>query len=140
MLQNDIALVTGASRGIGQGIARALSAAGARVIVKLRANSALVTAKAANERLALVQRADALGRRTGLAGLNMPEISVPKGGGALTGIGETFQPDPHMGTGTLTVPLPLPHARATPSLALSYTSATGNGPFGLGWSRRARAG
>jgi 3-oxoacyl-[acyl-carrier protein] reductase len=32
MLQNDIALVTGASRGIGQGIARALSAAGAGVI------------------------------------------------------------------------------------------------------------
>jgi len=32
MLQNDVALVTGASRGIGQGIARALSAAGARVI------------------------------------------------------------------------------------------------------------
>jgi 3-oxoacyl-[acyl-carrier protein] reductase len=32
MLQNDIALVTGASRGIGQAIAKALSAAGARVI------------------------------------------------------------------------------------------------------------
>ena len=32
MLQNDIALVTGASRGIGQAIARALSGAGARVI------------------------------------------------------------------------------------------------------------
>jgi 3-oxoacyl-[acyl-carrier protein] reductase len=32
MLQNDIALVTGASRGIGQGIARALASAGARVI------------------------------------------------------------------------------------------------------------
>ncbi|HET9862305.1 MAG TPA: 3-oxoacyl-ACP reductase FabG [Steroidobacteraceae bacterium] len=32
MLQNDIALVTGASRGIGQGIAKALAAAGARVI------------------------------------------------------------------------------------------------------------
>jgi len=32
MLQNDIALVTGASRGIGQGIARALAATGARVI------------------------------------------------------------------------------------------------------------
>jgi 3-oxoacyl-[acyl-carrier protein] reductase len=32
MLQNDIALVTGASRGIGQGIAKALAGAGARVI------------------------------------------------------------------------------------------------------------
>ena len=32
MLQNDIALVTGASRGIGQAIAKALAAAGARVI------------------------------------------------------------------------------------------------------------
>jgi 3-oxoacyl-[acyl-carrier protein] reductase len=32
MLQNDIALVTGASRGIGQAIARALAAAGARVV------------------------------------------------------------------------------------------------------------
>ena len=36
MLQNDVALVTGASRGIGQGIARALSAAGARVILACR--------------------------------------------------------------------------------------------------------
>ena len=32
MLQNDIALVTGASRGIGQGIAKALAGAGAKVI------------------------------------------------------------------------------------------------------------
>ena len=32
MLENEIALVTGASRGIGQGIARALAGAGARVI------------------------------------------------------------------------------------------------------------
>ena len=32
MFQNDIALVTGASRGIGQAIAKALAAAGARVI------------------------------------------------------------------------------------------------------------
>lgn len=35
-------------------------------------------------------------------------ISVPKGGGAISGIGETFQPDLHTGTGNLTIPLGLP--------------------------------
>ncbi|MFG3602504.1 SpvB/TcaC N-terminal domain-containing protein [Micromonospora chersina] len=66
----------------------------------------------------------------------MTEISVPKGGGALTGIGETFQPDLHTGTGNLTVPVPLPPGRGslTPTLALTYSSASGNGPLGLGWT------
>ncbi|MEU2614198.1 SpvB/TcaC N-terminal domain-containing protein [Micromonospora sp. NPDC007271] len=66
----------------------------------------------------------------------MTEISVPKGGGALTGIGETFQPDLHTGTGNLTVPVPLPPGRGplTPTLALSYSSGSGNGPLGLGWT------
>src|SRR6478672_7518560 len=66
----------------------------------------------------------------------MRGIGVPKGGGALQGIGETFQPDLHTGTANLTVPIPLPPGRGsmTPTLALAYSSGTGNGPFGLGWS------
>jgi hypothetical protein len=37
-------------------------------------------------------------------------ISIPQGGGALKGIGETFSPDLHTGTGNFTVPLALPPA------------------------------
>lgn len=63
-------------------------------------------------------------------------ISVPKGGGAISGIGETFQPDLHTGTGNLTIPLELPPGRngLQPSLALSYSTGSPNGLFGLGWS------
>ena len=35
-------------------------------------------------------------------------ISIPQGGGALHGIGETFAPDLHTGTGNFTVPIALP--------------------------------
>jgi RHS repeat-associated protein len=63
-------------------------------------------------------------------------ISIPSGGGALKGIGETFQPDLHTGTANLSVPIPLPPGRGslTPTLTLAYSSGAGNGPFGLGWS------
>jgi RHS repeat-associated protein len=62
-------------------------------------------------------------------------ISLPQGGGALTGIGEKFSPDLHTGTANLTIPLPLPQGRNgfQPDLVLSYSSGNGNGPFGLGW-------
>ena len=61
---------------------------------------------------------------------------VPPGGGALSGIGETFQPDLHTGTGSLSIPIPLSPGRRglTPSLSLSYNAGAPNGPFGLGWS------
>jgi len=63
-------------------------------------------------------------------------ISLPQGGGALAGIGETFQPDPHTGTGNFQVPLALPPGRGglAPRLALAYSTGSPNGPFGLGWA------
>ncbi|MDX2032572.1 MAG: SpvB/TcaC N-terminal domain-containing protein [Blastocatellia bacterium] len=62
-------------------------------------------------------------------------ISLPKGGGALQGMGETFSPDLFTGTGNFTVPISLPNGRngVQPSLALVYSSGNGNSPFGLGW-------
>ena len=63
-------------------------------------------------------------------------ISLPQGGGALAGIGESFQPDPHTGTGNFSVPLPLPPGRGNlqPQLSLAYSTGNPNGPFGLGWA------
>ncbi len=63
-------------------------------------------------------------------------ISLPKGGGALHGIGEKFSPDLHTGTGNFTVPIALPPGRNgfQPQLNLAYSTGSGNGPYGLGWS------
>ena len=62
-------------------------------------------------------------------------LSLPQGGGALSGIGEKFTADPHTGTANLNIPLPLPAGRSGfgPKASLAYTSGAGNGPFGLGW-------
>lgn len=64
----------------------------------------------------------------------LPSISLPKGGGALQGIGEKFAIDAARGTGTLTIPVAVSPGRSgfTPSLALAYDAGSGNGPFGLG--------
>ncbi|MDQ1645886.1 MAG: hypothetical protein QOJ50_2070, partial [Cryptosporangiaceae bacterium] len=63
-------------------------------------------------------------------------ISLPQGGGAVRGLGESFQPDLHTGTGNLTVPIELPAGRAgtAPALALSYSTGNANGFLGMGWS------
>ncbi|MEU9662852.1 DUF4951 domain-containing protein [Streptomyces chartreusis] len=65
-----------------------------------------------------------------------PTIAVPKGGAALRGMGETFSANPATGTCTLTVPVTVTSGRSgfSPTLALRYDSASGNGPFGLGWA------
>ena len=63
-------------------------------------------------------------------------ISIPQGGGALHGIGETFAPDLHTGTSNFTVPIALPPGRNgfQPQLSLVYSTGNSNGPYGLGWS------
>ncbi len=68
--------------------------------------------------------------------VSAPQVSLPKGGGALRGIGEKFAANPVTGTGSLTVPIALSPGRSGfgPQLSLSYNSGAGNGPFGLGWS------
>ena len=62
-------------------------------------------------------------------------ISLPKGGGALKGIGETFQPNLFSGTGNYSIPIAISPGRNGfgPTLSLKYSSGNGNGPFGLGW-------
>src|SRR5262245_615125 len=69
------------------------------------------------------------------AGTSGQVISVPKGGGAMHGIGEKFAPDLHTGTGNFTVPIAVPPGRNgfQPQLSLVYSTGHGNGPFGLGW-------
>lgn len=63
-------------------------------------------------------------------------ISLPGGGGAIKGLGESFVPDIQTGTGQFSVPLAIPPGRngLQPTLALTYSTAAGNGPLGLGWS------
>jgi RHS repeat-associated protein len=63
-------------------------------------------------------------------------IALPKGGGALHGIGEKFSPDLHTGTSNFTIPVALPPGRNgfQPQLNLVYSTGNGNGPFGLGWN------
>ncbi len=66
----------------------------------------------------------------------LPAISIPKGGGAIRGIGEKFAANPVTGTGYLNVPIFTSPGRSGfgPQLSLSYDSGSGNGPFGFGWS------
>lgn len=67
--------------------------------------------------------------------LQAPSISLPRGGGAIRGMGEKFAANPVTGTGAMSVPLPTSAGRSGfgPSLALGYDSGAGNGPFGFGW-------
>src|SRR5215210_2145353 len=81
-------------------------------------------------------RADGPQGGTGGAPSSPPAISLPKGGGAIRGMGEKFSANPVTGTGSLSVPIYSSPGRSGfgPEVSLSYDSGTGNGPFGFGWS------
>src|SRR5436189_5509994 len=65
-----------------------------------------------------------------------PTINLPKGGGAIRGMGEKFAANPVTGTGSMSVPIATSPGRSGfgPQLSLSYDSGAGNGPFGFGWN------
>ncbi|MCC6282066.1 MAG: VCBS repeat-containing protein, partial [Saprospiraceae bacterium] len=74
-------------------------------------------------------------RATKSNAIEIPQISLPKGGGAIKGIDEKFEVNAANGTSSFSIPLPLSPNRNgfTPSLTLSYNSGTGNSLFGIGW-------
>ncbi len=75
------------------------------------------------------------GGKTKSNSLEIPSISLPKGGGAIKGIDEKFTVNAVGGTASFSMPLPFSPARgASPVLNLKYNSGAGNGVFGLGWT------
>ena len=69
-------------------------------------------------------------------GVDDDRVSLPQGPGSLEGIGDDVQFDPNMGSMSheISIDLPSGFPGATPSLSLSYSSAAGSGPLGIGWS------
>ncbi|MBO1349469.1 MAG: hypothetical protein EBE86_019705 [Hormoscilla sp. GUM202] len=62
------------------------------------------------------------------------KLSLPKGGGAIQGIGETFQPSEFTGTSGMSIPVMTSPCRGfEPQLTVGYSSGAGNGIFGLGF-------
>src|SRR5450759_741035 len=75
------------------------------------------------------------GGKTKSNAIEIPSISLPKGGGAIKSIDEKFSVNAVNGTASFSIPLPFSPARgASLSLSLSYNSGAGNGIFGLGWN------
>ncbi len=60
---------------------------------------------------------------------------LPVGGGGIAALGDRFQPDLVRGSGSYAVSIDCPKGpnEQRPSLGLSYSTGSGNGPFGLGW-------
>lgn len=65
-----------------------------------------------------------------------PALNLPKGGGAIRGMGEKFSANPVTGTGSMSVPIYVSPGRSgfNPELSISYDSGAGNGIFGFGWN------
>ena len=94
--------------------------------------------RSSKSRMTMKPEENAAGRPEDRQPPPMPSISLPKGGGAIRGIGEKFAANPVTGTGSMTVPIATSPGRSGfgPQLSLAYDSGAGNGPFGFGWSAR----
>ena len=70
------------------------------------------------------------------SGVTPNTISVPKGPGAIEGLGESFQPTLNTGTASYGIGLKVPPGTAAqaPALRLAYEGGGANGPLGFGWS------
>lgn len=70
------------------------------------------------------------------SGVRPEVLSRPTGPGSIEGLGESFDPSPNTGSSTYSIDIVVPPAVAghTPDLGLEYSSGTGNGELGIGWS------
>ena len=71
---------------------------------------------------------------TGAGPVTAASISLPKGGGAIRGLGEKFTASPSTGTASLSLAIPVSPGRSGsgPQLALSYDRRDGGGCTGRG--------
>jgi Salmonella virulence plasmid 65kDa B protein len=76
----------------------------------------------------------AISTDSGAGAVQPSAITLPKGGGAIRGIGQKLATNPVNGTDSLPIPLALSPGRSGfgPQVSLSYDSGAGNGPFGFG--------
>ena len=68
--------------------------------------------------------------------IQFPDISIPKGGGTLTGIDKKFEVNAAEGIAGFTIPIPIipDIINFTPSINLSYNSGSDNNFFCIGWA------
>jgi hypothetical protein len=70
------------------------------------------------------------------SGIDQEILSLPAGGGAVSGIGPTFDVDLNTGTASSSIPLELPPGPngIRPELTIRYHSGAGDGILGMGWT------
>lgn len=67
--------------------------------------------------------------------IQVQQPNLPKGGGAMRGISDSFKANSFTGTAGFSIPIPVTNARGfEPNISLDYSSGTGNSPYGLGFS------
>ena len=86
----------------------------------------------------MVDQSNGTGTSTSTSSKNqfaLPALSLPKGGGALRGLGEKFGTNPVTGSANFSVPILTTPSRSDfyPKFSLTYDSGSGNGSFGFGW-------